>query len=168
MRFTRTISYTKNGKELERSEIDKQANKLNSRISSYYICPMNALQIVLNEIKPASQRDAIPTKEFIVKISGKANKRQMDKIIAYAKELELLSKDNMSDDDIIAYTQRFDEILKELRKMKISNPKTMSRLIEIALDTNRIGQKKGCSRYTRNLLNLLYKMDKDAFLQNFR
>lgn len=168
MRFTRTISYTKNGKELERSEIDKQVNKLNSRISSYYICPMNALQIVLNEIKPISSKNSIPTKEFIVKVSGKANQRQMDKIIIYAKELELLSKDNMSDDDIIAYTQRFDEILKELRKMKITNPKTMSRLIEIALDTNRIGQKKGCSRYTRNLLNLLYRMDKDAFLQNFR
>lgn len=168
MRYTRTISYTKNGKELERSEIDKQVNKLNSRISSYYICPMNALQIVLNEIKPISSKNSIPTKEFIVKVSGKANQRQMDKIIIYAKELELLSKDNMSDDDIIAYTQRFDEILKELRKMKITNPKTMSRLIEIALDTNRIGQKKGCSRYTRNLLNLLYRMDKDAFLQNFR
>ena len=168
MRYTRTISYTKNGKELERSEIDKQVNKLNSRISSYYICPMNALQIVLNEIKPISSKNSIPTKEFIVKVSGKANQRQMDKIIIYAKELELLSKDNMSDDDIIAYTQRFDEIIKELRKMKITNPKTMSRLIEIALDTNRIGQKKGCSRYTRNLLNLLYRMDKDAFLQNFR
>ena len=58
--------------------------------------------------------------------------------------------------------------MKDLKKMKITNPKTMSRLIEIALDTSRIGQKKDCIKYTRNLLNLLYNMDKDAFLQNFR
>ena len=168
MRYTRTISYTKNGKELERSEIDQQVDKLNNRISSYYICPMNALQIVLNEINPNSQRNAIPTKEFIVKVSGKGNQRQMDKIILYAKELDFLSKDNMTDDDVLAYKERFDVILKDLKKMKITNPKTMSRLIEIALDTNRIGQKKDCIRYTRNLLNLLYNMDKDAFMQNFR
>lgn len=168
MRFTRTISYTKNGKELERSEIDKQVNKLNSRISSYYICPMNALQIVLNEIKPISSKNSIPTKEFIVKVSGKANQKQMDKIMNYAKELELLSKDDMSDDDILAYTQRFDEILKDLRKMKIKNPKTMNRLIEIALNTSNMGKSKVYTRYTRNLLNLLYRMDKNAFLQNFR
>ena len=51
--------------------------------------------------------------------------------------------------------------------MKIKNPKTMSRLIEIALNTSARGRKKDYSRYTRNLLNLLYRMDKDAFLQNF-
>ena len=168
MRYTRKISYTKNGKELEKEEVMQQVNKLNNRISSYYICPMNALQIVMNEIKPISSKNSTPTKDFIIKVSGDANRRQMDKIIGYAKELELLSKDNMSDDDIIAYTQRFDEILKDLRKMKIKNPKTMSRLIEIALNTSNRGKAKEYIRYTRNLLNLLYNMDKDAFLQNFR
>ena len=52
--------------------------------------------------------------------------------------------------------------------MKIKNPKTMSRLIEIALNTSTRGRKKDYSRYTRNLLNLLYQMDKEAFLQNFK
>ena len=54
-----------------------------------------------------------------------------------------------------------------LRKMKITNPKTMSRLIEIALNTSNRGRKKDYSRYTRNLLNLLYRMNREAFLQNF-
>ena len=129
---------------------------------------MNSLQIVMNEIKPASQSDAIPVKEFIIYIKGKANARQMEKITGYAKELELLSKDNMSDDEVVAYTERYDQILLELRKMKIKNPKTMSRLIEIALNTSTRGRKKDYSRYTRNLLNLLYQMDKEAFLQNFK
>ena len=129
---------------------------------------MNFLESILNEITPSSQTNAIPTKEFIVKVTGKANQKQMNKILEYAKELDVLSKDDMSDDDIIVYTERYDEILTDLRKMKISNPKTMSRLIEIALNTTNMGKRKDYSRYTRNLLNLLYRMDKDAFLQNFR
>lgn len=111
--------------------------------------------------------NTIPTEDLVIKVKGKANARQMEKILGYAKELELLSKDNMSDDEILAYTERFDQILAELRKIKIKNPKTMSRLIEIALNTSNRGRKKDYSRYTRNLLNLLYRMDSEAFLQNF-
>ena len=167
MRYTRKIQYTKNGKEIERELVNQQKEKLSGRISSYYICPMNSLQIVMNEIKPGSQSDAIPVKEFIVKVKGKANARQMEKITGFAKELELLSKDNMSDEEILAYETRYDEIIVELRKMKIKNPKTMNRLIEIALNTSNMGRRKDYSRYTRNILNLLYGMDKDAFLANF-
>lgn len=128
---------------------------------------MNALQIVLDEIKRSSTKDSIPTKEFIIDVKGKANPKQLNKILEYAKELDLLSKSNMSDEDIIAYSERFDEILSELKKMKIRNPKTMNRLIVIALDTCKLGRKKEYSKYTRNLLNLLYNMDKEAFLSNF-
>lgn len=167
MRYTRKIQYTKNGKEVERELVNQQKEKLSGRISSFYICPMNSLQIVMDDIKPIRSTNTIPTKNFIVKVNGKANARQMDKILGYAKELELLSKDNMSDDEILAYTERFDQILAELRKMKITNPKTMSRLIEIALNTSNRGRKKDYSRYTRNLLNLLYRMNREAFLQNF-
>lgn len=142
MRYTRKIQYTKNGKEVERELVDQQKEKLSGRISSYYICPMNSLQIVMDDIKPASQSDAIPVKEFIVYIKGDANRRQINKITEYAKELELLSKDNMTDDEILAYTERYEQILTELKKMKIKNPKTMSRLIEIALNTSARGRKR--------------------------
>lgn len=167
MRYTRKISYTKNGKEIEKDIVNKQKNRLNNRICSDLICPMNVLQIVLYEIKRSSTKDSIPTKEFIIDVKGKANPKQLNKILEYAKELDLLSKSNMSDEDIIAYSERFDEILSELKKMKIRNPKTMNRLIVIALDTCKLGRKKEYSKYTRNLLNLLYNMDKEAFLSNF-
>lgn len=167
MRYTRKISYTKNGKEIEKDIVNEQKNRLNNRICSDLICPMNALQIVLYEIKRSSTKDSIPTKEFIIDVKGKANPKQLNKILEYAKELDLLSKSNMSDEDIIAYSERFDEILSELKKMKIRNPKTMNRLIVIALDTCKLGRKKEYSKYTRNLLNLLYNMDKEAFLSNF-
>lgn len=87
---------------------------------------MNSLQIVMNEIKPTHSTNTIPTENFVVKIKKQqANRRQISKILDYAKELECLSKDNMSDDEIMAYTERFDQILLELRKMKIRNPKLL-------------------------------------------
>lgn len=167
MRYTRKISYTKNGKEIEKDIINEQKNRLNNRICSNLICPMNALQIVLDDIPPASQANAIPIEEFIVDVKGKANPKQLNKILEYAKELDLLSKSNMTDEDIIVYSERFEEILFELKKMKIRNHKTMNRLIVIALDASKRGRRKEYSKYTRNLLNLLYNMNKDAFLSNF-
>ena len=119
MRYTRKIQYTKNGKEVERELVYQQKEKLSGRISSYYICPMNSLQIVMDDIKPIHSTNTIPTEDLVIKVKGKANARQMEKILGYAKELELLSKDNMSDDEILAYTERFDQILAELRKIKI-------------------------------------------------
>ena len=80
---------------------------------------MNSLQIVMDDIKPIHSTNTIPTEDLVIKVKGKANARQMEKILGYAKELELLSKDNMSDDEILAYTERFDQILAELRKIKI-------------------------------------------------
>ena len=82
---------------------------------------MNSLQIVMDDIKPIHSTNTIPTEDLVIKVKGKANARQMEKILGYAKELELLSKDNMSDDEILAYTERFDQILAELRKIKIKN-----------------------------------------------
>ena len=54
-----------------------------------------------------------------------------------------------------------------MKKIKIKNIKTMNRLIEIALDTNKIGRKANYIKYTRNLLNLLYNMNEEMFLSNF-
>lgn len=69
---------------------------------------MNSLQIVMNEIKPASQSDAIPVKEFIIKLpKQQANRRQVNKILEYAKELECLSK-------MICLTMKSLHILKDL------------------------------------------------------
>lgn len=168
MRKTRKIANAKNGKERDREIVKAEKERLNNRIDKNLLCPMNALQIVLDEdIKPISSSNTTPTEEFIVNIKGKANPKQLNKILEYAKELDSLSKNNMTDDDIIAYSERFEEILFELKKMKIRNPKTMNRLIMIALDASKRGRKKEYSKYTRNLLNLLYNMDKKAFLSNF-
>ena len=65
----------------------------------------------MNDIKPIHSTNTIPTEDLVIKVKVKANARQLEKILGYAKVLELLSKDNMSDDEILAYTERFDQIL---------------------------------------------------------
>lgn len=167
MKYTRKIQYTKNGKELDKTLVKAEKDRLTSRISDEYDCPMNDLQEALSKVKFSLRTDTIPTKEFIIQISGKANLRQINKITEYAKELECMSKENMDDDEIVLYYNKYDEMLKELRKIRIKNPKTINRLIEIALNTSTMGRRKEYSRYTRNLLKLLHDMNQDVFLSNF-
>ena len=128
---------------------------------------MNDLQDALGSVKFTSSTNTIPTVNFIKQITGKANLRQMSKITSYAQELELMSKENMDDDEIILYCNRYEEMLHDLRKIKVKNPKTINRLIEIALNTSTMGRKKEYSRYTRNLLKLLHDTDTKLFLDNF-
>lgn len=167
MKYTKKIQYTKNGKERGRSIIKEEKDKLRSRISDSYDCPMNDLQDALSNVKFISSTNTIPTVSFIKQITGKANLRQMSKITSYAQELESMSKENMDDDEIILYCNRYEEMLHDLRKIKVKNPKTINRLIEIALNTSTMGRKKEYLRYTRNLLKLLHDTDTKLFLDNF-
>ena len=51
MRYTRRISYMKNGKQLDWDIVTEERHKLTARISDAYNCPMNYLQIALDGIK---------------------------------------------------------------------------------------------------------------------
>lgn len=167
MKYTKKIQYTKNGKERERSVIKEEKDKLKSRISDSYDCPMNDLQDALGSVKFTSSTNTIPTVNFIKHINGEANRRQINKIVSYAQELELMTKENMDEEDLALYCNRYEEMLHDLRKMKIKNPKTINRLIEIALNTSTMGRKKEYLRYTRNLLKLLHDANIELFLSNF-
>lgn len=167
MKYTKKIQYTKNGKEREHSIIKEEKDKLKSRISNTYDCPMNDLQEALSNVKFISSTNTIPTVNFIKQINGEANRRQINKIVSYAQELELMTKENMDEEDLALYCNRYEEMLHDLRKMKIKNPKTINRLIEIALNTSTMGRKKEYFRYTRNLLKLLHDANIELFLSNF-
>lgn len=167
MKYTKKIQYTKNGKERGRSIIKEEKDKLISRISDLYDCPMNDLQDALGSVKFTSSTNTIPTVSFIKHINGEANRRQINKIVSYAQELELMTKENMDEEDLALYCNRYEEMLHDLRKMKIKNPKTINRLIEIALNTSTMGRKKEYLRYTRNLLKLLHDANIELFLSNF-
>ena len=83
-----------------------------------------------------------------------------------------MSKEN---DEIILkkMIEESNNLLEELKKIKIRNIITINRLIETSLSLdNEIGMnkkgQKNCTKYTRKLLNYLYRMDKNKFLINFK
>lgn len=176
MRYTKEIKSTKDGKELPPEVVNKNKSKLLSRINSDLQCPMNWLQDWLDKIQNISSNNAVPTKDFFVKMQGKANDRQMSKIRklvesydGYIKYYTLNCNDNNYNVGEMVSVSR--EILDKLCKIKIGNIITINRLIETALgletNNNRSLFYKDGQKYTRKMLNLLYRMDRNKFLNNF-
>ena len=178
MKYTREIKFTKDGKELPFEVVDKQRTKLKERINYDLQCPMNWLEEWLDKIQGASTSDTIPTSEFFIKMNGKPNNRQMSKIRSLIEKYDNFVKSlhiNESDEEIIAekLVDESKDLLEELNKIKIGNIVTINRLIEtsLGLETGVGASKKligATTRYTRKMLNCLYKMNKDKFLINFK
>ena len=176
MKYTRDIPITKNGKPRAYELIKQDKDKLSDRLNWHLYCPMNCLLNALETIQGAPRTKTIPTIEFLNKIKGQPNNRQMGKIRAYAEECSyrqflILKSDEEFDVKITELELLYDEMLKELSKIKITNPKTINRLIETALTTERHfdtrAEKNAYTRCTRTLLKLLFRMDKEKFLSNF-
>lgn len=178
MKFTREIKYTKDGKELPYEEVSAKKNKLKCRINYELQCPMNWLETWLDKIQGASTSDTTPTSDFFVKMSGKPNNRQMSKIRSLVEKYDLFVKAihiTETDQEVIAdkLLTQSNLLLNELKKIRIGNIVTINRLIEtsLGLETG-IGASKRLlginTRYTRKMLNCLYRMDKNKFLINFK
>lgn len=178
MKYTRKIKYIKNGKEIPYEQIKEEKEVLSYRINKDLKCPMNDLQKSLKKIKNISNSNTIPTEKFFIRIEGEANHKQMTKIRQLAEEYSnnildiTLDSKNSSDDKLLKIEAENDRVLSKLKAIKIKNPKTINRLIETSLGmSSGVGVKskefKQYTKYTRNVLKLLYKMDKDLFLSNF-
>ena len=176
MRYTREIPHTKDGKELPSEVVSKNKSKLRRRINPDLQCPMNWLEEWLDKIQNISSTNTIPTKEFFVKMHGKANDRQMSKVQRIAEYWDGYIKNYaMSKNDNNAFFCMIDvsrEVVDEISKIKIGNIVTINRLIELALGlSNEVGASHkrlyDPSKYTRKVLNLLYKTNKEKFLTNF-
>ena len=170
MKYTREIKYTKDGKELPQEEIGESKDKLKSRINRGLLCPMNWLEDWINKIQNASTVETIPTERFFVKMDGYANNRQMSKI---RHIIEYIQSNSSLDDEtsIELIISRSKLVLNELSKIKVGNIATINRLIETSLgieskDNGNIFYNKS-QKYTRKMLNCLYKMNKEKFLLNF-
>ena len=177
MKYTREIKCTKDGKELPYETISKNKNKLRRRINPELQCPMNWLEEWLDKIQNISSTNTTPTKDFFIKMQGKANDRQMSKIQKLAEIYDGYIKYyaisyNKNNDTFFSMLDVSREIVDELSKIKISNVVTINRLIELALGlSSEVGasykRQYDPSKYTRKILNLLYKSNKDKFLANF-
>lgn len=177
MKYTREIKYTKNGKELPQDEIDESKNKLKNRINKNLVCPMNWLEYWIDKIQNASTSETIPTEQFFIKMDGYANNRQMSKIRQIIEDYDYYIKNVQAntflDDDTSTelIVNKSKTVLDELSKIKVGNIVTINRLIETSLG---IESKNNSSiyynksqKYTRKMLNCLYKMNKEKFLLNF-
>lgn len=174
MKYTKDFPTIVNGTEISYEEIKAQHDKIDSRINTELICPMNWLEECFDNIPVKNKSCSVDTKKFFIKINGKANNRQMTKIRELVENYDAMSKsfklshDNR--DDIIPLLEESENILSMLKKMKISNPVTINRLIETALGIEEnVGNKcyRQATKYTRKMLNLLYKRNPEQFLLNF-
>lgn len=176
MEYTHKIPTTKNGSERPYEEIKKDKKKIKKRIDRSIVCPMNYLQNWLDKIQGAVKDDSIDTYAFFQKIKGKANEKQMSKIRVIVKEYDgyvtknlIYGEDNQeSFNNVLNKTE---EIITTLQGMKLSAV-TMNRLIETSLGiVGRVREDRqyiDATKYTTRTLNILYRMDKDKFLSNFK
>lgn len=176
MKYTREIKYTKDGKELPYEEIGEKRDKLDSRINSDLQCPMNWLEEWLDKIQNISSTNCQPMQKYFIKMEGYGNNRQITQIRklieeydGYIKHGKIVTED--TEDFTSEMVDRSNELLEKLSKIKIGNVVTINRLIETSfgLEQNNnksLSYKKG-QKYTRKMLNMLYKMNRTKFLMNF-
>ena len=178
MRWTHEIPVTKNGKERSQEDIAKDKDRVKRRIDESIVCPMNWLQNCLDKIQGSEKKDIIDTQKYFINFPGWANNRQMSKIRqliedydGYTKRIMLLMKDDNDNDDYINLLGlKTEEVLSELKKYKLSKY-TMNRLIGsvLGIDLGVSNQYKyhQSSKYVRKTLNLMYRTNRELFLQNF-
>lgn len=177
MKYTKEIKYSKNGKEIPYEEVKEKKDKINKRINESLICPMNWLEDVLDGIKSIDNSISTPTENYFVKMNGLGNNRQMSKIRNIVEEYDSFIKYNIlnSENEESCYanmTEKTKDVIENLKKIRIGNMVTINRLIETSLGIEKINNNKNTRnhndfKYTRMILNILYRMDKSKFLINF-
>lgn len=172
MKYTKDIPYTKNGVELPFEIVRNNKKKVYDRINYDITCPMNWLEEILDEIEPSGTTNTIPTNEFFVKIEGKPNHRQMSKIRKLVDEYDTFVKTNKEQgNDVEKNIEKFQQLIDNVSKVKVNNLVTINRLVESALglESNITGRPidKSTSKFTRKMLNVLYKTNKEKFLNCF-
>ena len=167
MKYTRPIPYTKNGKELPFSEINRSL-----------ICPMNWVEERLDKIQNISSTNTIPTENFFIKINGKPKYKHVSKIIQLAKEYDewvmeatkpIYDFDNDFKEQLSLKAKYYTD---EVARIRTNNPATINKLIEYSLGLNISGNYKTAAiksarKYGIKIMNLLYKTDSTKFLSNF-
>jgi len=175
MQVVKETPITKNGKALSQEVIKNNQDKLNAKINVEFECPMNWLQERLEKIQGAKKNNAINTSEFFIKLQGKPNNNQMVKTRQLVEEYSQYVKSNHqyfdTDAGLNDLIDKHNELIHEMKKIKIHNVYTINRLIEtsLSLDTN-VGSRSvhiRTNKYSRDILNILYKTNKEKFLVNF-
>lgn len=179
MKYTREVPRTRNGEEIPYDIVKQGKNKLKNRINDSFVCPMNWLQDYLDKIQGIRTNDWIPTEDFFVKVEGRADWRTTNRIlqviIDYSNNLkrDLVQQWGDPDDAVNKIAQDMEIAVERLKSLRFKNDKAINRMIQSALDlessrdkVNKHLQRKN-AKYSRQILNCLYRMDKQRFLKNF-
>lgn len=177
MKYTRPIPTTKNGKDISFDVVIESKKKLNNRINENLVCPMDWLQMWLNKIQGASKTNTIPTQDFFKKIPGKISRKQIGKVINLAEKYDTYVKRNYNkfkdEDGTREFIEKTEEFYEAIAKVKITNPATVNRLVELSLSLNTTGEyvnnfiHYNAEKFSRKILNGLYRTNKELFLNCF-
>ncbi len=182
MKYVKEIPFTKNGAEIPYDEVKKAKNKIESRIDYSIQCPMNYLQRSLNKIQGGEKKATVDILELFIPMPGKADNRQMGRVRRIVEEYDKWTKLHIQPFEMIygsdgatdvfnLFVEKSQEVLKEIESYKITRL-TMNRLIGsvIGLDNGVNNRKKYiiATKYTRKMLSLLYRYNREMFLNNFK
>ena len=188
-KYTHGISYSKNGKFRDAEDVRKQRENRRNRIDESLICPMNALEEVFDEVKVtkktiAGDKPEIPTERFLAKVEGRADSRQINKVLGLAEKWKESVREykknrfNAADKDYLgAYVNLLENQEKIKNDMKNSirkmNRKTMSQLVRCGIHAaDGIGipseLREGYRKFGTEVMQLCYDYDKEMFLSCFK
>lgn len=175
MKWTHEIPLTKNGKERPQEDIRKDKNSVIQRIDHTITCPMNWLQNCLDKIQGSDKSDIVDTHLYLTKKPpGTAKATQMSKIRKIVEEYDAFVKLNISycreTNNYFIIEAKTREVIEKVGSMKIGLV-TIHRLIETSLgiERNTPSNKiyRQATKYTRKMMNVLYKSNKEKFLNCF-
>lgn len=177
MKYTKEIQVTKNNKLIPYEEIKKKRDKIKNRTNHELICPMNWLQDCLDNIQGIPNTNTTPTEDFFIKnTSEKPNARQSKKIKKLVEDYDSFIRQNhdklFDEDFYCTFEEVSEKFWEDIKKIKIGNPVTVNRLIEVAMEMDKANNNPNTkttdsNKYSRRLLSTLYKTNKCNFLQNF-
>lgn len=189
MRYTRNIGYARNGKYKSAEDMRIERKNRDDRIDESLICPMNALEEVFDEVKLTKKamfgdKPEIPTEKFLAKVEGRADSRQINKVLEWAKEWKAaarkynLKKSSAADkDNLEAYVnllEKQEQVKVDMkRSIREMDRKTMSQMIRFAMKAgDNIGIPSGLRENYRmfgnEVLKLCYDYNKKMFLSCFK
>lgn len=188
-KYTHGISYAKNGKFRDAEDVRKQRENRRNRMDESLVCPMNALEEALDDIKLTEKamfgdKPAIPMEYFLAKVDGRADSRQINKVLEWAKEWKTVAREyklkkfSAADkDDLGAYVNLLEKQEKIKTDMKRSirkmDRKTMSQMIRFAMKAgDNIGIPSGLRenyrKFGMEVMQLCYDYNKKMFLSCFK
>lgn len=178
MKHVKEVKTTKNGKKKKIEKIREEKERISKRVNNELVCPMNWMLECLEKIEYADRTETENTLDFVKVFStmeNNQNQRQRKKIESIVNRtidnVKRYYSDNEYGEKRELIMSEYDYMISEIKKIKNINIVTMNLLIRSALAcyNDETAKRYGISsaKYSTDLLNVLYKTNKDKFLSNF-